>query len=58
MDEAGLGSEPDFEHDEIADLELAHDPVPVSVGGVRRFLAKPGRRGEQSAIQLVSTLRD
>jgi flagellar motor switch protein FliM len=34
------------------------DPVPVRVGGVKRFLAQPGRKGEQSAVQLVSLVRD
>lgn len=36
----------------------ASDPVAVRVGGIKRFLAHPGRRGEQSAVQLVSLARD
>ncbi len=34
------------------------EPIPVRVGGVTRFLAKPGRRGEQSSVQLTSVVRD
>lgn len=34
------------------------EPIRVDVGGVERFRAIPGRRGEQSAIQLVSLVRD
>lgn len=34
------------------------DPIPVMVGGIPRFLAKPGRRGEQSSVQIVSIVRD
>lgn len=34
------------------------DPLPVMVGGIPRFLAKPGRRGEQSSVQIVSIVRD
>lgn len=33
-------------------------PIPVRVGGVTRFLAQPGRRGEQSSVQLASVVRD
>ncbi len=33
-------------------------PIPVKVGGVTRFLAQPGRRGEQSSVQLTSVVRD
>jgi len=36
----------------------AAEPIPVLVGGVTRFLAKPGRRGEQSSVQLTSVVRD
>jgi flagellar motor switch protein FliM len=36
----------------------AAEPIPVRVGGVTRFLAKPGRRGEQSSVQLTSIVRD
>lgn len=34
------------------------DPVSVFVGGHRRFFAVPGRRGEQSAIQLIGFADD
>lgn len=33
-------------------------PLTVDVGGVPRFLARPGRRGEQSAIQIVRLMRE
>jgi len=33
-------------------------PVVLEVGGVSRFKAKPGRRGEQSAVQIVSLIRE
>ncbi len=36
----------------------AAQPIPVRVGGITRFLAKPGRRGEQSSVQLTSVVRD
>lgn len=36
----------------------AKEPVRVRVGGITRFLAKPGRRGEQSSVQVVSLVRD
>lgn len=32
-------------------------PIGVSVGEVLRFLAKPGRRGEHSSVQVVSLVR-
>ena len=34
------------------------DPITVEVGGIPRFLARPGKRKEQSAVQLVSVIRD
>lgn len=34
------------------------EPVPVRVGGITRFLAKPGRRGERSSVQVVSVVRE
>lgn len=34
------------------------EPIRVEVGGVPRFMAQPGRRREQSSIQLVSLKRD
>ncbi len=34
------------------------EPISVEVGGIMRFEAKPGRRGEQSAVQLVGIARD
>ncbi len=36
----------------------AESPIRVEVGGVPRFMAKPGRRGEQSAAQIGSFLLD
>lgn len=33
-------------------------PIVMEVGGCRRFYAQPGRRGDQSAIQLVSITRE
>jgi flagellar motor switch protein FliM len=36
----------------------AAESIPVLVGGVTRFLAKPGRRGEHSSIQLTSIVPD
>lgn len=33
-------------------------PIPVEVGGLRRFLAQPGRRKDHSSIQLVAVKRD
>jgi len=32
--------------------------IRVDVGGIPRFLAQPGRKGEQSAIQLTGLIRD
>jgi flagellar motor switch protein FliM len=34
------------------------EPIAVEVGGVPAFRARPGRSGEQSAVQIVSLLRD
>jgi flagellar motor switch protein FliM len=34
------------------------EPVRVEVGGLARFLAQPGRRGEQSAVQLHALVVD
>ncbi len=34
------------------------EPIRVKVGGITRYLAQPGRRREQSSIQLVSLVRD
>ncbi len=34
------------------------DPIVVTVGGVPRFRAQPGRKGEQSAIQLTGLILD
>lgn len=53
--------------DEIARLQVGDivqldkspsEPITVEVGGVSRFLAHPGRKGEQSAVQLTGILRD
>ncbi|GMW00689.1 MAG: hypothetical protein AMXMBFR84_18260 [Candidatus Hydrogenedentota bacterium] len=47
---------------EVGDVILldsdVKSPVPVEVGGVHRFRAQPGRRGEQSAVQLVQLIVD
>ncbi len=34
------------------------EPIAVSVGGIPRYLAQPGRKGEQSAILLTGIVRD
>jgi flagellar motor switch protein FliM len=34
------------------------EPIAVSVGGIPRYLAQPGRKGEQSAILLTGIIRD
>lgn len=34
------------------------DPITVAVGGIRRFVAHPGRKGEQSAVQVCGVIRD
>lgn len=44
---------------DVVPLDANHeDPVQVLVGGIPRFLAKPGRRGEQSSVQVVSVMRE
>lgn len=44
---------------DVVPLDTNHeDPVPVLVGGIIRFLAKPGRRGEQSSVQVMSIVRE
>ena len=43
---------------DIVPLDTNHEePVPVLVGRITRFLAKPGRRGEQSSVQITSIVR-
>lgn len=53
--------------DEIARLQVGDivqldsspsEPIMVEVGGVGRFMAQPGRKGEQSAVQLTGVIRD
>ena len=53
--------------DEVARLQVGDilplntspaEPINVQVGGLGRFKAQPGRRGEQSAIQLHNIVRD
>lgn len=53
--------------DEVAHLEVGDivqldstpkAPIAVEVSGIPRFLAQPGRRGEQNAVQLTGLLRD
>ncbi|MBN2308118.1 MAG: FliM/FliN family flagellar motor switch protein, partial [Candidatus Hydrogenedentes bacterium] len=34
------------------------EPVLVEVGGLPRFRARPGRRGEQSSVQVSGLIRD
>lgn len=36
----------------------ADEPIKVNVGGLPRFTAQPGRRGEQSSVQIISLLTD
>lgn len=36
----------------------ASEAIPVQVGGVTRFMGRPGKRGEQSSIQIVSVVQD
>ena len=36
----------------------ADEPILVNVGGIPRFKAQPGRRGEQSSIQIVSLITE
>ncbi|MDK1022346.1 MAG: flagellar motor switch protein FliM [Candidatus Hydrogenedentes bacterium] len=44
---------------DVVPLDTNHEgPVPVLVGGIIRFLAKPGRRGEQSSVQVMSVVRE
>lgn len=44
---------------DVVPLDANHeDPVQVLVGGIPRFLAKPGRRGEQSSVQVTSVMRE
>jgi flagellar motor switch protein FliM len=44
---------------DILQLNTSPDaPITVEVGGIRRFLAQPGRKGEQSAVQLTGVVRD
>ena len=35
-----------------------NEPIQVEVEGVPRFHAQPGRRGEQSAVQITNLIRD
>lgn len=44
---------------DVVPLNSNHDePIPIRIGGVTRFMGKPGRRGEHSSVQLVSIVRD
>ena len=44
---------------DVIALDSNHDePIPVKVGGKARFRAKPGRKGEQSSVQLVSVMHN
>ena len=44
---------------DIIQLDSSPDlPITVKVGGVPRFLVEPGRRREQSAVQLTGFIRD
>jgi len=53
--------------DEVARLQVGDivqlnaspdEPITVEVGGISRLLAQPGRKGEQSAVQLTGVIRD
>ncbi|NIA15776.1 MAG: flagellar motor switch protein FliM [Nitrospiraceae bacterium] len=44
---------------DIVQLDSSPDEfIAVEVGGVKRFLATPGRRGEKSAVRLAQLVRD
>ena len=44
---------------DIVQLNTSPDePITIEVGGVGRFLAQPGRKGESSAVQLTGVTRD
>jgi flagellar motor switch protein FliM len=47
---------------EVGDIvqldSIVKDPILIEVGGLPRFTARPGRRGEQSAVQLDRVLHD
>ena len=44
---------------DVIALDSNHDePISVKVGGKPRFRAKPGRKGEQSSVQLVSVMHN
>jgi flagellar motor switch protein FliM len=44
---------------DVVQLNTAPDePVTVEVGGLPVFAARPGRSGEQSAVQIVAFKRD
>jgi len=53
--------------DEVARLQVGdivqldtspNEPITVEVGGISRLLAQPGRKGEQSAVQLTGVIRN
>ena len=44
---------------DVVTLGTNHDePIEVRVGGVPRFAGKPGKKGEQSSVQIVSLIQD
>ncbi len=44
---------------DVVTLDTYHaEAIPVRVGGITRFMGRPGKRGEQSSVQLVSIVRD
>lgn len=52
---------------EVASLQIGdvvtlnsreEDLIPVLIGGIPRLFSRPGRRGEQSSVQIVSLARD
>jgi len=44
---------------DVLTLDSNHDePISVEVGGLPRFLGKPGKKGEQSSVQIVSVTND
>lgn len=54
-----LGDVAKLQVGDIVQLDAdAANPITVEVGGIKRFLAQPGRRGEQSAVQIKALFRD
>jgi len=44
---------------DIVQLDTSpQEPITLAVGGISRYVAQPGRKGEQSAVQIVGLVRD